>query len=133
MQIVIFDSMNPRPYSRDALQRGALGGTEASAVRVAEQLDAVVIQREVLPGDDQFLPSPRVRAVVDPISRCLPSLREQGERALARMGYLDAYWEKVNAWQTAQRPHVSARPEFRLGAVASSWRRLLNDDGAFRP
>ena len=43
-RIVFFDPMCPAPYSRATLDARALGGSEASAVRVAEALDAVVMQ-----------------------------------------------------------------------------------------
>ena len=43
-RIVFYDPMCPAPYSRATLETRALGGSEASAVRIAEALDAVVMQ-----------------------------------------------------------------------------------------
>jgi glycosyltransferase involved in cell wall biosynthesis len=43
-RIVFYDPVCPAPYTRATLATRALGGSEASAVRVAEALDAVVMQ-----------------------------------------------------------------------------------------
>src|SRR3954454_13354636 len=43
-RIVFYDPVCPAPYTRATLEPRALGGSEASTVRVAEALDAVVMQ-----------------------------------------------------------------------------------------
>lgn len=44
MQIVIYDPVTPMPYSRHSAQTTPLGGTEATVVRIAEAIDAIVVQ-----------------------------------------------------------------------------------------
>ena len=44
MGLVIFDPVAPHPYSLETLRCAPLGGTEATVVRVAEALDALVWQ-----------------------------------------------------------------------------------------
>jgi glycosyltransferase involved in cell wall biosynthesis len=42
--LLFFDPLCPRPYSAASLREGGLAGTEASTVRIAESLEAVVVQ-----------------------------------------------------------------------------------------
>ena len=42
--LLFFDPLCPRPYSEASLREGGLAGTEASTVRIAEALDAWVVQ-----------------------------------------------------------------------------------------
>lgn len=44
MGLVFFDPVAPHPYSLETLRRAPLGGTEATVIRIAEALDAVVWQ-----------------------------------------------------------------------------------------
>jgi glycosyltransferase involved in cell wall biosynthesis len=44
MRVVIFDPLTPKPYSLKTLKCEPLGGTEATVIRIAERLDAVVVQ-----------------------------------------------------------------------------------------
>jgi glycosyltransferase involved in cell wall biosynthesis len=44
MQMVIIDPVAPKPYSAQTLKEQPLGGTEATVVRIAEAMDAVVLQ-----------------------------------------------------------------------------------------
>ena len=44
MQMVIVDTVTPKPYSARTLREEPLGGTEATVVRIAEALDATVLQ-----------------------------------------------------------------------------------------
>jgi glycosyltransferase involved in cell wall biosynthesis len=44
LNIVIYDTTSPRPYSTNTLDDDPIGGTEATVIRVAEMLDALVIQ-----------------------------------------------------------------------------------------
>lgn len=44
MRLVIVDPTTPKPYSLKTLKQDPLGGAEASVVRIAERLDATVIQ-----------------------------------------------------------------------------------------
>ena len=59
--IVVVDSVCPRPYSSDSLIRGALGGAEASIVRVAEALDAQVYQHNREASDGRYHPLSALR------------------------------------------------------------------------
>jgi glycosyltransferase involved in cell wall biosynthesis len=63
VRIAIIDPVTPKPYSRATLRDEPLGGTEATVVRIAEALDAVVLQHNRTEDDGRY----RVgAAVVDP-------------------------------------------------------------------
>lgn len=53
-QTVIFDPVAPAPYTLDTLRRQALGGTEATVIRVAEGLDALVQQHNRQQDDGRY-------------------------------------------------------------------------------
>lgn len=80
MQLVIFDPIAPRPYSLEELQRKPLGGAEASVVRIAERLDAIVLQHNRAKDEGRYR---GVDASVDPTH--LVILREP-ERAIQIFG-----------------------------------------------
>lgn len=80
MQLVIFDPIAPRPYSLENLQRHPLGGAEASVVRIAERLDAIVLQHNRAKDEGRYR---GVGASVDPTH--LVILREP-ERATQIFG-----------------------------------------------
>ena len=44
MHMLFIDPVTPKPYSTETLRNQPLGGTEATVVRVAEYLDAIVVQ-----------------------------------------------------------------------------------------
>src|SRR5262249_37140184 len=58
--VVLFDPACPRPYSRRSLEEGGLGGTEATVIRLAEALDARVMQHNRREAEDRYLPPGRV-------------------------------------------------------------------------
>ena len=65
--LLFFDPLCPRPYSEASLREGGLAGTEASTVRIAEALDACVVQHNRTQSEGRFRvpgPVPHVRDVV---------------------------------------------------------------------
>lgn len=52
--IVFFDPACPKPYSLDSLRNEPLGGSEASCVRVAESLNATVVQHNRTVTDGRY-------------------------------------------------------------------------------
>lgn len=63
MQVLIHDPVTPAPYSLRSAETTPLGGTEATVVRIAEAIDAVVVQHNRNDDEGRYR-SPR--AVVDP-------------------------------------------------------------------
>lgn len=58
--IAIVDTVCPRPYSARTLADGALGGTEATVVRIAEGLDAQVYQHNRDEPEGRYRPLDRL-------------------------------------------------------------------------
>lgn len=54
MQIVIFDPVAPAPYSASGSHEKPLGGTEATVVRIAEAMDAVVVQHNRIENEGRY-------------------------------------------------------------------------------
>lgn len=54
MRLLIVNSRTPKPYSSKTLRREALGGTEATVVRLAEHLDAIVIQHNRTKNEGRY-------------------------------------------------------------------------------
>ncbi len=54
--VLFFDPNCQSPYSRRTLEDAALGGTEASVSRIAEALDAIVMQHNRTAADGRYLP-----------------------------------------------------------------------------
>jgi glycosyltransferase involved in cell wall biosynthesis len=54
--VLFFDPNCQSPYSTRTLEDAALGGTEASVTRVAEALDALVMQHNRATADGRYLP-----------------------------------------------------------------------------
>ncbi len=54
--VVFYDPACPAPYSVRQLRESALGGTEATVTRIAEALDAVVIQHNRRQPEGRYLP-----------------------------------------------------------------------------
>src|SRR5579884_2370802 len=55
--VLFYDPGCPAPYSRRTLETAALGGTEATVVRIAEALDADVMQHNRTEADGRYLPA----------------------------------------------------------------------------
>jgi glycosyltransferase involved in cell wall biosynthesis len=60
--VVFIDPVCPAPYSRESLHHGGLGGTEATVVRVAERLNALVAQHCRTEVDERYVPCAAVDA-----------------------------------------------------------------------
>jgi glycosyltransferase involved in cell wall biosynthesis len=54
--VLFFDPNCQSPYSRRTLEEAALGGTEASVTRIAEALDALVMQHNRIAPEGRYLP-----------------------------------------------------------------------------
>ncbi len=55
MRTLIVDPVAPAPYNLDSLRGGALGGTEATVIRIAEGLDARVLQHNRAQDQGRYL------------------------------------------------------------------------------
>lgn len=109
-RIVFYDPVCPVPYSKASLDRGGLGGSEACVVRVAEALDACVVQHCRDTPEGRYRPpfsAPNVEhVVVLRDARALPEARRRFPNArphvwlhdLAAPGSTRAKWlTKVDA------------------------------------
>jgi glycosyltransferase involved in cell wall biosynthesis len=56
-RVLFFDPNCQTPYGRRTLAEAALGGTEASVVRIAEAIDATVMQHNRTAAEDRYLPA----------------------------------------------------------------------------
>lgn len=54
MQMVIVDPVAPRPYSSNTLREQSLGGTEATVIRIAESMDAIVLQHNRTENEGRY-------------------------------------------------------------------------------
>lgn len=61
MRILFFDPCTPRPYDLNTLQTEAMGGTEATIVRLAEAMDAQVEQHNRITTSGRYLPAGSVK------------------------------------------------------------------------
>src|SRR6185436_14880532 len=79
--VAFFDPASPRPYSSATLLETALPGTEASVVRVADALNAYVVQHNRTKANGRYLPVDAIpdidQVVLIRDSRALKSLRER--------------------------------------------------------
>jgi glycosyltransferase involved in cell wall biosynthesis len=77
---LFFDPVCDRPYDSETLRREAMGGTEATVVRVADALGALVVQHNRTSASGRYLPpgrDPTVSSViVNRDSRALTKVRE---------------------------------------------------------
>lgn len=77
--VVFYDPVCARPYDSDTLQREAMGGTEASIVRIADALDAHVVQHNRTQASGRYVPPERDPGVgcviVSRDSRALPAVQ----------------------------------------------------------
>jgi glycosyltransferase involved in cell wall biosynthesis len=78
--ILFWDPSCVRPYDTQSLLREAIGGTESSVVRVADALDAYVIQHNRVEADGRYQLPGRIPGVTDIVlvrdARALPRVRE---------------------------------------------------------
>jgi hypothetical protein len=76
--VVFFDPACARPYSSQTLTETAIGGTEASVVRIADALGAHVMQHNRTEPHGRYLPPAPLPGVSSVIvvrdSRALPSV-----------------------------------------------------------
>jgi glycosyltransferase involved in cell wall biosynthesis len=78
--LLFFDPSCQRPYDTRTLQQQASGGTEASVTRIADALDAYVVQHNRTEVYGRYRPPQRIpgiqRVVLNRDSRALPRVRE---------------------------------------------------------
>lgn len=78
--ILFFDPTCGRPYDSETLRREAMGGTEATVVRVADALGALVVQHNRVSASGRYLPPKADRGITHVIvnrdSRALRQARE---------------------------------------------------------
>lgn len=78
--VLFFDPVCDRPYDTETLRCRAMGGTEATVVRVADALGALVVQHNRTSGSGRYQPPRRDPAITHVIvnrdSRALPTVRE---------------------------------------------------------
>ena len=78
--IVFFDPVCGRPYDSETLRRQAMGGTEATVVRVADALGALVVQHNRTSASGRYLPprhDPAIsHVIVNRESRALAAARD---------------------------------------------------------
>ncbi len=78
--ILFFDPVCDRPYDSEMLRRQAMGGTEATVVRVADALGALVVQHNRASASGRYLPPRRdpaiTHVVVNRDARALAMVRE---------------------------------------------------------
>lgn len=76
--MLFFDPLCAQPYDTDSLHRQAMGGTEATVVRIADALGALVVQHNRTAAHGRYLPPGR-----DPAIGCVVVTRDS--RALAQV------------------------------------------------
>ena len=78
--ILFFDPVCQQPYDTRTLRREAMGGTEASLTRIADALDAYVMQHNRSDSWGRYLPVQPLPGVAHVVlnrdSRALPRIRE---------------------------------------------------------
>ncbi len=78
--VLFFDPACERPYDSETLRHQAMGGTEATVVRVADALGALVVQHNRVAASGRYLPPRRdpaiTHVVVNRDSRALPAVRQ---------------------------------------------------------
>jgi glycosyltransferase involved in cell wall biosynthesis len=78
--VLFFDPTCDRPYDTETLRRQAMGGTEATVVRVADALEALVVQHNRTTASGRYLPPRRdpaiTHVVVNRDARALATVRE---------------------------------------------------------
>ena len=83
--ILFFDWTCQQPYDTRTLRQQAMGGTEASITRIADALDAFVIQHNRSEAYGRYRPPQRISAITHVVlnrdARALPRIRELYPRA----------------------------------------------------
>jgi glycosyltransferase involved in cell wall biosynthesis len=78
--ILFYDPVCDRPYDTEALRRQAMGGTEATVVRVADALGGLVVQHNRVAASGRYLPPRRDTAIAHVIvnrdSRAVSTVRQ---------------------------------------------------------
>lgn len=78
--VLFYDPICDRPYDTETLRRQAMGGTEATVVRVADALGALVVQHNRTGASGRYQPPRRdpsvTHVIVNRDSRALPAVRE---------------------------------------------------------
>ena len=78
--ILFFDPTCERPYDTETLRTRAMGGTEATVVRIADALQALVVQHNRTSASGRYLPPRRdpavTRVIVNRDSRALSTVRD---------------------------------------------------------
>lgn len=79
-KILFFDPTCIEPYDTRTLRQQALGGTESTVVRVADALEALVVQHNRVEAHGRYRPPQRdpsvTHVIVNRDSRALPAVRE---------------------------------------------------------
>lgn len=77
---LFFDPTCQQPYDTQTLRERAMGGTEATVVRIADALEALVVQHNRTEPSGRYRPPTRMpdvaRVIVNRDSRALPAVRE---------------------------------------------------------
>ncbi|MFZ0501152.1 MAG: glycosyltransferase [Steroidobacteraceae bacterium] len=112
--VLFFDPTCRRPYDSETLRREAMGGTEATVVRVADALGARVAQHNRIDESGRYLP-PRLdrtvaHVIVNRDSRALSTVRELYPNA------------RVHLWL-----HDRVRPRSKRARRIAADARLLRD------
>jgi len=111
--LLFFDPLCPRPYGEASLRQGALAGTEASTVRIAEALDAWVAQHNRTEAQGRYRPPSAVAHV-----RRVVVLRDpRALKAAARLfpGARLTLWvhDRIEPGSSRARWFTAAAPELR--------------------
>ena len=112
--ILFFDPACRRPYDTETLRREAMGGTEATVVRVADALGALVVQHNRTEASGRYLPPRSDRAVAHVIVN-------RDSRALARVRELYPN-ARIHLWL-----HDRVRPRSKRARRIAADARLLRD------
>ncbi len=112
--ILFYDPLCARPYDSDTLHRQAMGGTEATVVRVADALGALVVQHNRTAPSGRYLPPQR-----DPGIGCVVVNRDSRALPVVRQLYPNA---RVFLWL-----HDRMRPRSRRARWLASTAQLLRD------
>jgi glycosyltransferase involved in cell wall biosynthesis len=120
MSLVLFyDPVCPRPYDTRTLRTAALGGTEATLTRVADALEALVVQHNRTEDWGRYQAPRRLEGVSHVIltrdSRALPIVRERYPRARVYLWLHD----QLNPGSKRARWLASTAPALRELAVTA--------------
>jgi glycosyltransferase involved in cell wall biosynthesis len=114
-RILFFDPVCQRPYDTATLQRQALGGTEATVTRIADALDAFVIQHNRTEASGRYRPPERISGITTVVVN-----REARALSEVRKLYPDA---RIYLWMHDQLRPGSKRAR-RLARTAALLREL---------